>query len=204
MKANDIKEIRSALFGWEDLYTIYSSGKIFSHRKSRFLRPSLRGLYYSVTLSRNKYKERHNLHRLIALAFIPNPINKPCVNHKDGNKLNNRVDNLEWVTYSENERHSFDCLGKIITHSNETRRKISEKSKGRDMTKLWQKSSANRRGKPAHNRVSITRVDSNGVTKKYESISDAAKDVNGVISAFTALKSGKLKTYKNHKWTFEN
>lgn len=52
------------------------------------------------------------IHRLVANAFIINGFNAPCVNHKDGNKANNHVSNLEWCTYSENELHSYRVLGK--------------------------------------------------------------------------------------------
>lgn len=52
-------------------------------------------------------KHNCNVHRIIAETFIPNPDNLPCVNHKDGNKLNNSVENLEWCTHSENTIHSF-------------------------------------------------------------------------------------------------
>ena len=52
-------------------------------------------------------RKNRNVHRVIAETFIPNPNNLPCVNHKDGNKLNNSVDNLEWCTHSENTLHSY-------------------------------------------------------------------------------------------------
>jgi len=63
--------------------------------------------YCRVTLCNNGACKRFYVHRLIALVFIPNPLNKKVVNHIDGNKLNNTVTNLEWCTYSENLRHSY-------------------------------------------------------------------------------------------------
>lgn len=61
-----------------------------------------------VQLWRGNKAYLRNVHRLVAEAFIPNPENKPTVNHIDGNPLNNNVNNLEWATYSENQKHAFD------------------------------------------------------------------------------------------------
>ena len=63
--------------------------------------------YYMITIKKDgKYKPQR-VHRLIAKEFIPNPYNKPNVNHIDGNKLNNSIDNLEWCTTMENNRHAI-------------------------------------------------------------------------------------------------
>jgi hypothetical protein len=70
--------------------------------------------YVSVQLghySKGKKKIEY-LHRLVAFYFIPNLENKPCVNHKDGNKRNNDASNLEWVTYSENHKHAYEKLNR--------------------------------------------------------------------------------------------
>ena len=64
--------------------------------------------YYFVTLHRdNANGKPRRVHRLIAAAFIPNPHNKPEINHKDGNRTNNHISNLEWCTHPENMRHAF-------------------------------------------------------------------------------------------------
>ena len=69
--------------------------------------------YLRCQLSINRVKVKYFVHRLIALAFHENKTKKPCVNHKNGIKTDNRPENLEWVTYSENNFHSYRELGKV-------------------------------------------------------------------------------------------
>lgn len=63
--------------------------------------------YHLVSISMNGVRKKTFVHRIVALTFIPNPQQKPFINHKDGNKSNNSVDNLEWCTHSENTLHAF-------------------------------------------------------------------------------------------------
>lgn len=97
--------------------------------------------YLLVTLTKPDSRKLCKVHRIVAEAFIENPESKRCVNHKDGNKENNCVENLEWVTYSENMHHAADNelwvswnKGKHPEgrpRSDETRRKISEANIGK-------------------------------------------------------------------------
>lgn len=99
--------------GFED-YLIRGDGVVFTMKggKTRELKPWISKHGYAlVDLSVNKKITHKSVHRLVALAFIPNPDNKPEVNHKDGDKLNNSATNLEWSTKSENIAHSFGVLG---------------------------------------------------------------------------------------------
>ena len=70
--------------------------------------------YCTVDLFKDGKHNRHFVHRLVAQEFIPNPNNLPQVNHKDGNKLNNKVTNLEWITQSENVKHAYET--NLIKH----------------------------------------------------------------------------------------
>ena len=102
------------LQNYEEYYEISNIGNIrrkegtFNRKiKNLGLRKHSGGyLYFQITI--NNISKNLTYHRVMAQHFIPNPENKPFVNHKDGNKLNNSLDNLEWVTASENMRHAYD------------------------------------------------------------------------------------------------
>jgi HNH endonuclease len=90
-------------------YLIYSDGRIWSKKVSRFLKPYIdkNGYYRNTFHLLNKKKIFTGHHKIIALTFIPNPENKPQINHINGIKSDNRVENLEWVTNQENMDHSI-------------------------------------------------------------------------------------------------
>lgn len=98
--------------GYEGQYQVSNLGRVKSlgnksnHKGEILLRQSTVNGYKHVSLSNNSLQQIHKVHRLVAVAFIDNPKNYPQVNHKDGNKQNNRVENLEWCNAQENALHA--------------------------------------------------------------------------------------------------
>jgi len=86
-------------------YKINIDGQIFN-KHGRELKPSISGGYYQVVLCKNKKRKHLLVHRLLALTFLPNFYGKPQVDHKNRNKLDNRLFNLRWTTSSENQQNT--------------------------------------------------------------------------------------------------
>ena len=126
-------EIWKDIEGYEGLYQVSNKGRVKSlkYGKERILRPGIdRDGYYKIMLYNDSARKTFRLHRLVAEAFIPNLDNKPEVNHKDENKKNNCVENLEWI------RHIDNC--NYGTRNKRLSRKLLQYSKDGEFIKEWQ------------------------------------------------------------------
>lgn len=115
-------EIWKDVVGYEGLYLISNTGKVKSLGKNvdiglgriqfkpeRILKPGLASNgYFTVAICKNRAQTSTCLHTIIAKSFIPNPNNFRCVNHIDGNKTNNAIENLEWCTHKRNSQHAYE------------------------------------------------------------------------------------------------
>lgn len=109
-----MEEAWKKIEGFEN-YEVSNLGRIrrFYIKHIKYRKPVKQYGYYTITFSigNNKFN-KFQIHRIVAKAFIDNPFKKRCINHINGIKTDNRVENLEWCTHSENEKHSYKTLGK--------------------------------------------------------------------------------------------
>lgn len=113
--------IEKEIPGYDGDYTITDTGKVISYKTNT---PKIlstwfqKSGYENIKLSKNNQTYHHLIHRLVAEAFIPNPNNFPQVNHKDKNRSNNNVDNLEWSSIRDNIHDSYDTMSPIRNYKN--------------------------------------------------------------------------------------
>ena len=130
---NTKDEFWKDVVGYGDLFSVSNKGQIFSKRTDKVLKQNPVSTGYNACMTRIGGRKGTcvclRAHREVAKAFIPNPNNLPFVNHIDGDKLNNSVENLEWVTPRENVRHALALGLSSLEHlkdSNKAFRKLSE------------------------------------------------------------------------------
>ena len=180
-----INEIWKDIVWYEWLYqvsnlwnvrTLYKLDKIWRKLKGKILKKNrMNTWYYSVTLY-NHTQYKFLIHRLVAKTFISNPESKPQVNHKDWNKQNNCVDNLEWVTHSENLEHSYKKLW---------RQSVLKYLK----PMLWKKWIL------SHSSKKVKQFDiNNNLIKTWDSISDVYRELKIKGNSISAVCRKKRKT----------
>lgn len=174
-------EIWKDIKGYEGLYQVSNLGRVKNLKTNYLLKENTSfGLYKMVALCVRYKKRLFSIHRLVAQAFIPNPLNKKEVNHLDGNKYNNNVSNLEWATRKENAQHA-------IKMGLQTKEQLAKAVSS--MT--------------AKTRKPILQIKDGKVVKEYESARQASRMNNFCISAICHCANGKYKSMYGYEWRYK-
>lgn len=198
-------EIWKDIEGYEGYYQISNLGRVkrlaryvdrhaygIVHKKfykEHIMKPSVSRGYYVVRLCKDCCGRNVQIHRLVASAFIPNPKCKEQVNHKNGIRCDNRVENLEWATNTENQRHSFQVLGRVSGR------------KGKPMTANMR--IALKKYKKEHYGDFCKKVRCVELNLVFTGITQACKEL-GVSNHISACCKGKRETCGGYHWEYVN
>lgn len=169
-----IGEVWKPIPNYEGFYEVSNIGRVRSlYRYKKILHPSDTNGYRTVELWKGKKRKRIGVHRLVAMAFIDNPDNKPFVNHKDETRDNNSVDNLEWVTHLENCRYGT-AIARRTAHLDYSKRRV------------------NNAGQILACSKPIIQYDKNGnYIREWKSATECSKETGFSISGIRSVVRGK-------------
>lgn len=186
------QEIWKDIPGYEDLHQVSSLGRVkhlstqqssgtgrYARQESICTPHLMNNGYLVVDLYKNNRRKTMLVHRLVALAFIPNPSNFPCVNHLDSNRANPNVENLEWCTVSHNHKYSYD--------TNNRREKMN-----------WKQGKDNKKSKAV---LMLDKV-SGEILRRFDSIKDVERELNIFNSSICSCLKGRYKTAGGYKWIY--
>lgn len=170
-------------------YSVSNLGRVRNDKSGKQLKPYNMLGYTQVTLRHGGMSVKHTIHRLVAKAFIPNPEGKPQVNHIDGIRSNNCVDNLEWCTSHENNLHAYRVLD-----SKQRRLDQSNRQKGKKHSAIWVERIAKANSKK------IVCVDTGEI---FNSMKDAIASVGRTNRSHICLVcQGKRKSAYGYRWKY--
>jgi len=195
LSLDDIKsEIWKDIEGFNGLYQVSNLARVKSLKcgKTKILKQNNSNGYLIVSFNKNGEREYPRVHRLVAKAFILNPENKSQVNHKNGIKTDNKLENLEWCTAQENMRHAFDT-GLKVGKKGENSPIFGDKhplfgKKGKD----------NKSSKPIYQYTKSCEF-----IKKWNCMSDAANELKIHNSSISQCAKGKRPSAGKYLWKYE-
>ena len=192
------EEIWKEIEGFDN-YQISNLGRVKNIKFDRYVKPLVgnRG-YVHVNLYKDGKMKRLSLHRLLAIAFIPNTENKPCIDHINTDRSDNRIENLRWATRKENHNNPLS----IVNHGNASRgRVVSEEQKKNQSEKMKGRFKGVRKSSKKIIQLTLDEI----FVREWDAIKDAAESLGVSSTAIWNCLNGKsqVKSIKGYKWKYK-
>ena len=193
--------------GYEGIYEISSLGRLRTLKTGHIKSPSLmRNGYYGYLLWKNNHSKFATLHRLLAIAFIPNPENKPCIDHINTIKTDNRLDNLRWCSSKENSNNPLSKIHSSNSHKGQikTPESIEKWKQSREKWKETESYSAFISRLAESYSKPVIQINSEGEEiRVFQSVRAAARHIGKRPSNIFGVLSGRRKTAGGYKWKYQ-
>ena len=182
------QEIWKDVVGYEGYYLVSSLGRIWSIKRNRIMKQHLNQHgYYALRLSKDGVATTHEVHRIVAIAFVPNPLHKACVDHVNGDKTLNIPSNFRWVSHKENSNNtvSLSRLRNVMKDEKFKKKRWSRRKEQGGLTAPKTIYMYNKKG------VFI---------RGFQSITEAAKYIGKTNATISVAIDSKTRTAGGYKW----